>query len=70
MSRRSDLLLTFDFPPMGGGIARMMAEIALQTAGGELVVSTGELPGGAASESRAGVWSQRLPAQESIDALC
>ena len=45
MSARPDLLLTFDFPPMGGGIARWMAEIALRYPGGDLIVSTGEMPG-------------------------
>lgn len=51
MTLRPDLLLTYDFPPMGGGIARMMAEIALRSPPGELIVSTGELPGGPASDA-------------------
>jgi phosphatidylinositol alpha-1,6-mannosyltransferase len=37
------LLLTYDFPPMGGGIARWMAEIALRYPAGELIVSTGSM---------------------------
>src|SRR4029079_9046471 len=47
-----DLLLTFDFPPMGGGIARWMAELALGYPPGALIVSTGSLPGGVESDSR------------------
>ncbi|NNG16655.1 MAG: glycosyltransferase family 4 protein [Gemmatimonadales bacterium] len=35
------LLLTYDFPPMGGGIARWMGELAQQYPAGSLVVSTG-----------------------------
>jgi phosphatidylinositol alpha-1,6-mannosyltransferase len=49
---RPDLLLTFDFPPIGGGIARWMSEIALRYPAGELVVSTGRLPGDLASDAR------------------
>ena len=45
MSDGPDLLLTFDFPPMGGGIARWMAELALGYPPGGLVVSTGAYPG-------------------------
>jgi len=36
------LLLTYDFPPMGGGIARWMAELAKRYPAGSLVVSTGQ----------------------------
>jgi phosphatidyl-myo-inositol dimannoside synthase len=35
------LLLTYDFPPLRGGIARYMAEVARRYAPGRLVVSTG-----------------------------
>ena len=35
------LLLTFDFPPMRGGIARMMGELARSYPPGTRVVSTG-----------------------------
>jgi len=38
------LLLTYDFPPIGGGIARWMAEIAKRYPPGSLVVSTGLHP--------------------------
>jgi phosphatidyl-myo-inositol dimannoside synthase len=37
----TQLLLTYDFPPMGGGIARMMGELARRYQPGTLVVSTG-----------------------------
>jgi phosphatidylinositol alpha-1,6-mannosyltransferase len=36
------LLFTYDFPPMGGGIARWMHELALRYPERSLVVSTGE----------------------------
>ena len=41
------LLLTYDFPPIGGGIARMMGELAKRYPPGSLVVSTGQHPGSA-----------------------
>lgn len=43
----TDLLLTYDFPPIGGGIARWMAELARRYPAGTLVVSTGSLPNAA-----------------------
>jgi phosphatidylinositol alpha-1,6-mannosyltransferase len=46
------LLLTFDFPPMDGGIARWMAEIALRYPSGELIVSTGAMPGSDSADLR------------------
>jgi phosphatidylinositol alpha-1,6-mannosyltransferase len=36
------LLLTYDFPPIGGGVARWMAELAKRYPAGSLVVSTGQ----------------------------
>jgi hypothetical protein len=39
------LLLTYDFPPIGGGIARMMGELAHRYPPGMLVVSTGSVSG-------------------------
>jgi len=39
------ILLTYDFPPMPGGIARAMGEIARHTRPGDLVVSTGRVAG-------------------------
>ena len=41
------LLLTYDFPPISGGISRMMGEIARRYPPGELVVSTGSCAGAA-----------------------
>src|SRR5262249_31704906 len=41
---RPPLLLTYDFPPIGGGIARWMAELAKRYPAGTLVVSTGSHP--------------------------
>jgi phosphatidyl-myo-inositol dimannoside synthase len=40
----SQLLLTYDFPPMGGGIARWMGELARHYPAQSLIVSTGRLP--------------------------
>lgn len=40
-----DILLSYDFPPLGGGIARMMEELARGYPPGELVVSTGSIAG-------------------------
>lgn len=51
MSGCPDLLLAFDFPPMGGGIARWMSEIAQRYPPGELVICTGRLPGDAAVDA-------------------
>ncbi len=44
---RPHLLLTYDFPPIGGGISRMMGEIARRYPPGGLVVSTGSTSGAA-----------------------
>jgi phosphatidylinositol alpha-1,6-mannosyltransferase len=48
----STLLLSFNFPPHGGGIARMMGELALRYPPQSLVVSTGTYPDSAASDAR------------------
>lgn len=40
------MLLTYDFPPISGGIARMMGELANRYQPGTLIVSTGQYPGG------------------------
>lgn len=48
---KRDLLFTFDFPPMGGGIARWMEELALRYPPGELIVSTGLFPGWEAADA-------------------
>jgi phosphatidylinositol alpha-1,6-mannosyltransferase len=49
MSRH--LLLTYDFPPIGGGIARMMGELAGRYPPGSLLVSTGRVSGAGAADS-------------------
>ena len=41
---RHDLLFTFDFPPLGGGIARWMEELARGYPPGTLRISTGTMP--------------------------
>jgi phosphatidylinositol alpha-1,6-mannosyltransferase len=46
------LLLAYDFPPIGGGIARWMAELAQRYPAGSLIVSTGQ--SGDASDGDAG----------------
>lgn len=45
------LVLTFDFPPTGGGIARWLAEMARCYPSGGMVVSTGSWPGSAESDA-------------------
>jgi phosphatidylinositol alpha-1,6-mannosyltransferase len=69
----TQLLLTYDFPPMGGGIARMMGELARRYPPGSLVVSTGQY--GNASEAdadfpnvvdRLGIPSRRLRALQGL----
>jgi phosphatidylinositol alpha-1,6-mannosyltransferase len=46
------LLLAFNFPPLGGGIARWMGELALRYPPHSLLVSTGRHPGSEASDPR------------------
>src|SRR5919106_4292632 len=46
MAAAPQLLLTYDFPPIGGGIARWMAELAKRYPPGSLIVSTGQCPDG------------------------
>ncbi len=48
----TSLLLSYDFPPHGGGIARMMGELALRFPPQSLIVSTGRYDGGAESDAR------------------
>ncbi len=45
------LLLTYDFPPMDGGIARLTGELAKRYPPGSLVVSTGAFPHGASADA-------------------
>lgn len=51
-SSDGSLLLAFNFPPEGGGIARMMGELALRYPPGSLLVSTGLHPGSGPSDAR------------------
>ena len=70
MSNRAaehDLLFAYDFPPMGGGISRWMAELALGYPADTLTVSTGTLDGAAMTDrllpqriDRIGVHADRL----------
>jgi phosphatidylinositol alpha-1,6-mannosyltransferase len=46
------LLLAFNFPPLGGGIARWMGELALRYPPRSLIVSTGRHQGSEASDPR------------------
>jgi phosphatidylinositol alpha-1,6-mannosyltransferase len=55
------LLLTYDFPPMGGGIARWMGELAKRYPAGSLVVSTGQQPNSAVIDSTFPNRIDRLP---------
>jgi phosphatidylinositol alpha-1,6-mannosyltransferase len=45
MTVPSQFLLSYDFPPMGGGIARWTGELARRFPAGSLIVSTGRYPG-------------------------
>jgi phosphatidylinositol alpha-1,6-mannosyltransferase len=47
----TQLLLTYDFPPIGGGIARMMGELARCYPPGSLVVSTGQYGDGSKADA-------------------
>jgi phosphatidyl-myo-inositol dimannoside synthase len=69
----TQLLLTYDFPPMGGGIARMMGELARRYPPGSLVVSTGQHGDGSEPAvhfpnvvDRLGVPSRRLRALQGL----
>jgi len=59
-SRSPSLLLAYDFPPLRGGIARALGEIARHAPAGELLVSTGTLPGAGAGDLEGGAWVDRL----------
>ena len=55
------LLLAQDFPPMGGGIARLHGELAKRFPPGELVVSTPADPDAAEFDAGLGALVDRLP---------
>jgi phosphatidylinositol alpha-1,6-mannosyltransferase len=55
------LLLSYDFPPMSGGIARWMGELAKRYTRGSLIVSTGRHPGDSAVDRKFPNRVDRLP---------
>ena len=55
------LVLTYDFPPTGGGIARWLAEMARCYPRGGLVVSTGSWPGSAETDAEIPQRVDRIP---------
>src|SRR5438552_559973 len=55
------LLLAHDFPPMGGGIARLHGEVARRYPRGELIVSTPQDPDAADVDAQFGGAVDRLP---------
>ncbi|HXQ27968.1 MAG TPA: glycosyltransferase family 4 protein [Gemmatimonadales bacterium] len=55
------LLLAHDFPPLGGGIARLHSELALRFPPGELIVSTPADPDAAEVDGAFGGAVDRLP---------
>ena len=57
----TDLLLAQDFPPMGGGIARLHGELARRYPRGELIVSTPQDPDAAEVDAQFGGAVDRLP---------
>src|SRR5918994_4603137 len=66
-SKVQQLLVTYDFPPIGGGIARLTGELAKRYPARTLLVSTGCYPGSAPVDSqlpnqvdRVGMRSTRL----------
>jgi phosphatidyl-myo-inositol dimannoside synthase len=54
------LLLVYDFPPIGGGIARWMGEMALRYPDRSLIVSTGSVEGSEASDARFPITIDRI----------
>jgi phosphatidyl-myo-inositol dimannoside synthase len=57
----TQLLLTYDFPPIGGGIARWMGELARRFSAGSLVVSTGACADSKAIDRQFPNYVDRLP---------
>jgi phosphatidyl-myo-inositol dimannoside synthase len=58
---RPQLLLSYDFPPMRGGIARWMGELAKRYPPGSLVVCTGRYPDSKAADDQYPNPVERLP---------
>ena len=63
--RAPQLLLSYDFPPMGGGIARWMGELAKRYPPGRLIVSTGQFGGGNLGDQQFVSCIDRLPMRSS-----
>jgi phosphatidyl-myo-inositol dimannoside synthase len=61
LCKMTALLLAYDFPPMGGGIARLHGELARRFPSGELFVSTLRDPGAAAVDREFDGAVNRLP---------
>src|SRR5881394_3450601 len=59
--RMTTLLLAQDFPPMGGGIARLHGELARRYPAGELIVSTPQDADAAEVDAQFGGAVDRLP---------
>ena len=66
-ARHRQLLLTYDFPPMPGGIARLTGELAIRYPAGSLLISTGSFDKSSAFDAqlpnrvdRLGIRSGRL----------
>ena len=59
------LLLSYDFPPMGGGIARWMGELAKHYPSGRLIVSTGQFGEGGLRDQHFVSCIDRLPVRSS-----
>jgi phosphatidyl-myo-inositol dimannoside synthase len=59
------LLLSYDFPPMGGGIARWMGELAKRYPSGRLIVSTGQFGEGGLRDQHFASCIDRLPVPSS-----
>jgi phosphatidylinositol alpha-1,6-mannosyltransferase len=57
----TDLLLAYTFPPIGGGIARWMAEIARRYPAPGILVSTGQHPDSQETDEALGLGVDRLP---------
>ncbi|HEU5169838.1 MAG TPA: glycosyltransferase family 4 protein [Gemmatimonadales bacterium] len=56
-----DLLLTYAFPPLSGGLARWMAEVARRYPAPGIVVSTGQHPDSQETDEALGCEVDRLP---------
>lgn len=58
---RPHLLVTYDFPPIGGGISRWMAELARHYPPGRLIVASASHPGSAEADAAVPAPVDRIP---------